>query len=146
MYLSLSAVYIRGDSDAVAGGVISESNRKLQSFIAAIQLGLKKRFKGKIDHLQTTVHEASMPDSSFKRKYLVLYDTVPGGTGYLKQLMRPKNQLMDVLEMSLDALKSCACNQDKDKDGCYRCLFAYVTATVCRKHPEIRQLSCLPKF
>jgi len=105
--------------------IISESNRKLQSFIAAIQLGLKKRFKGKIDHLQTTVHEEPMPDSSFKRKYLVLYDTVPGGTGYLKQLMQTENQLMDVLEMSLEALKSCACNQDEEKDGCYRCLFAY---------------------
>jgi DEAD/DEAH box helicase domain-containing protein len=105
--------------------IISDSNRKLQSFIAAIQLGLKKRFKGKIDHLQTTVHEEPMPDSAYKRKYLVLYDTVPGGTGYLKQLMQAENQLMDVLEMSLEALKSCACNQDAEKDGCYRCLFAY---------------------
>ena len=105
--------------------IISDSNRKLQSFIAAIQLGFKKRFKGKIDHLQTTVHEEPMPDSSYKRKYLVLYDTVPGGTGYLKQLMQAENQLMDVLEMSLEALRSCACNQDAEKDGCYRCLFAY---------------------
>ncbi len=105
--------------------IISDSNRKLQSFIAAIQLGLKKRFKGKIDHLQTTVHEEPVPDSSYKRKYLVLYDTVPGGTGYLKQLMQTENQLMDVLKLALEALKSCACNQDGEKDGCYRCLFAY---------------------
>jgi len=105
--------------------IISDSNRKLQSFIAAIQLGLKKRFKGKIDHLQTTVHEEPMPDSAYKRKYLVLYDTVPGGTGYLKQLMQAETQLMDVLEMSLEALRACACNQDAEKDGCYRCLFAY---------------------
>lgn len=105
--------------------IISDSNRKLQSFIAAMQLGLKKKFKGKIDHLQTTVHEEPLPDSSFKRKYLVLYDTVPGGTGYLKQLMRSENELMDVLKLSLETLKSCACNQDEAKDGCYRCLFAY---------------------
>ncbi|MBF0227362.1 MAG: DEAD/DEAH box helicase [Desulfobacterales bacterium] len=105
--------------------IISDSNRKLQSFIAALQLGLKKRFKGKIDHLQTTVHEEPLADSSFKRKFLVLYDTVPGGTGYLKQLMRSENQLMDVLALSFDALKSCSCNQDESKDGCYRCLFAY---------------------
>lgn len=105
--------------------IISDSNQRLQSFIASMQLGLKKSFKGKIDHLQTTVHEEPLPDSSFKRKYLVLYDTVPGGTGYLKQLMRSENQLMDVLEKSLEALKSCICNQDETKDGCYRCLFAY---------------------
>jgi len=105
--------------------IISESNCKLQSFIAAIQLGLKKKFKGKIDHLQTTIHEEPIADSTYKRKYLVLYDTVPGGTGYLKQLMRSEYQLMEVLEMALDVLKSCVCNQDQDKDGCYRCLFAY---------------------
>lgn len=105
--------------------IIEESDKKLQSFIAAMQLGLKKQFKGKIDHLQTTVHEEPLADSSFKRKYLVLYDTVPGGTGYLKQLMRSKDQLMEVIELSLEALRSCRCNQDEDKDGCYRCLFAY---------------------
>ena len=105
--------------------IISESERKLQSFIAAIQLGLKKRFRGKIDHLQTTIHEEPLAESSFKRKYLVLYDTVPGGTGYLKQLMRSENELMGVLELALDALKSCGCTQEEGKDGCYRCLFAY---------------------
>lgn len=43
--------------------------------MAALQLGLKRMFKGKIDHLHTTIHEEPLPDSSFKRKYLVLYDT-----------------------------------------------------------------------
>lgn len=105
--------------------IMSDSERKLQSFIAAIQLGLKKRFRGKIDHLQTTVHEEPIPDSSLKRKYLILYDTVPGGTGYLKQLMRSENELMSVLELALETLKSCTCNQEEGKDGCYRCLFAY---------------------
>ena len=105
--------------------IIAESDKKLESFIAAMQLGLKKKFKGKIDHLQTTVHEEPLADSTFKRKYLVLYDTVPGGTGYLKQLMRSEDPLMEVLKLALDTLKSCTCNQQKDKDGCYRCLFAY---------------------
>lgn len=105
--------------------IISDSERRLQSFIAAIQLGLRKKFKGKIDHLQTTIHEEPLPDSSFKRKYLILYDTVPGGTGYLKQIMRSPDELMDILSLSLEALKSCPCNQESEKDGCYRCLFAY---------------------
>ncbi|MBF0452787.1 MAG: DEAD/DEAH box helicase [Candidatus Magnetomorum sp.] len=105
--------------------IISDSERKLHSFIAAMQLGLKKTFKGKIDHIQTTIHEEPLPETSYKRKYLVLYDTVPGGTGYLKQLMRSKHQLMDILELSLTSLKSCSCNQDEKMDGCYRCLFAY---------------------
>jgi len=104
--------------------IIAGSDRKLQSFIAALQLGLKLKFRGKIDHLRTTVHEEPLADSSFRRKYLVLYDTVPGGTGYLKQLMGSE-QLMEVLELSLAALKSCPCNQEEGRDGCYRCLFAY---------------------
>ena len=105
--------------------IIVESDKKLHSFIAALQLGLRRKFKGKIDHLQTTVHEEPLTDSSFRRKYLVLYDTVPGGTGYLKQLMRSKDQIMEVLDLALEVLKSCPCNQEEDKDGCYRCLFAY---------------------
>ena len=105
--------------------IIEESDKKLQSLIAAIQLGLKLKFKGKIDHLQSAVHEEPLPDSTLKRKYLVLYDTVPGGTGYLKQLMRSQEQLLDVLEMALQALRSCSCVQEQGKDGCYRCLFAY---------------------
>ncbi|WP_462270445.1 DEAD/DEAH box helicase [Desulfobacter sp.] len=105
--------------------IISESDRKLHSFIAAIQLGLKKKFKGKIDHLQTALHEEPLPESNFKRKYLILYDTVPGGTGYLKQLMQSEKELLAVLELAIDALKSCPCVQEEGKDGCYRCLFAY---------------------
>ncbi|MCK5232619.1 MAG: DUF1998 domain-containing protein, partial [Desulfobulbaceae bacterium] len=105
--------------------ILSGADRKLHSFVAALQLGLKRMFKGKIDHLQTTIHEEPLPDSSFKRKYLVLYDTVPGGTGYLKQLMRSKEPLLEVLELALELLRSCSCNQQQDKDGCYRCLYAY---------------------
>ena len=105
--------------------IVSESESRLHSFIAAIQLGLKKRFKGKIDHLQTALHEEPLPESSFKRKYLILYDTVPGGTGYLKQLMQSEKELVLVLDLALETLKSCPCVQEEDKDGCYRCLFAY---------------------
>lgn len=105
--------------------IISESDKKLQSFIAAMQLGLKKKFRGKIDHLQVTVHEEPLEDSSFKRKYLVLYDMVPGGTGYLKQLMRSEEQLMEIFELALNTMKSCPCNQQESRDGCYKCLFAY---------------------
>ncbi len=105
--------------------IISESDKKLQSFIAATQLGLKKKFKGKIDHLQVTVHEEPIKDSTLRRKYLVLYDMVPGGTGYLKQLMRSKDQIMEIFELALDTMKSCICNQQEGKDGCYKCLFAY---------------------
>ncbi len=101
------------------------SEKKLHSFVAALHLGLKKVFGGNIDHLQTAVHEEPVPNSTYRKKYLVLYDTVPGGTGYIKQLMRSEKPLFEVLEVALETLKTCPCNRDPEKDGCYQCLYAY---------------------
>jgi len=106
----------------------SGSDRKLHSFVAALQLGLKRTFGGSIDHLQTTLADEPVPDSNFRKNYLVLYDTVPGGTGYLKQFMRSEAPLMEVFDAALKALRACECNQDPEKDGCYRCLYAYRTS------------------
>ena len=60
-----------------------------------------------------------------RRRYLMLYDTVPGGTGYLKDLMTDRGELPRVFGMALEALKSCECNREPLKDGCYRCVYAY---------------------
>lgn len=103
----------------------STSERLFHSFIAALHLGLRRHFSGRVDHLQTAEHEEPVPDSEYRKRYLLLYDTVPGGTGYLKQLMRTSEPLLEVLQKALDALKACPCNQDPERDGCYRCLFAY---------------------
>jgi DEAD/DEAH box helicase domain-containing protein len=103
----------------------SGSERTLHSFIAALQLGLRKKFGGSIDHLRVTQYEEPIPDSPHRKRSLVLYDTVPGGTGYLKELMRSTGPLLQVFERALEALRSCPCNGDPDKDGCYRCLYAY---------------------
>jgi len=104
---------------------LESSDKKLHSFIAALHLGLKQMFGGNIDHLQTALHEEPVPDSTLRKQFIVLYDTVPGGTGYLKQLMRSNKPLMKVFEKALDVLKSCSCHQHPEKDGCYKCLFAY---------------------
>ncbi|WP_052813126.1 DEAD/DEAH box helicase [Desulfonatronum thioautotrophicum] len=102
----------------------SESSDKLHSFVAALHLGLQQHFRGNIDHLQTTVHSEPLPDSHLRKQYLVLYDTIPGGTGYLKELMRPETMIR-LLELALETLTRCPCNQDENKDGCYACIFAY---------------------
>jgi DEAD/DEAH box helicase domain-containing protein len=100
-------------------------DQKLHSFIAALYLGLKKKFGGNIDHLRTAIHEEPIPESGLRKKYLVLYDVVPGGTGYLKELMRPPQPLMEVFQLAREVLRSCECGQAPDKDGCYRCLYIY---------------------
>ena len=59
------------------------------------------------------------------RRFLVLYDTVPGGTGYLKEFASNPQAMREVLEGAFRTLKSCRCRQQPGVDGCYRCVYAY---------------------
>jgi DEAD/DEAH box helicase domain-containing protein len=97
----------------------------LQSFIAAVVLGLKLKFRGNIDHIQTTIQEEPILDSNFTKKYLVLYDQVPGGTGYLKELMNKPESMLELFRLALEHIRTCPCQKDPEKDGCYRCVYAY---------------------
>jgi len=97
---------------------------RLESFIAAFMLGMKEYF-GNVDHLRATVSEVPAPDGAFRKQYLVIYDSVPGGTGYLKQLMNKRHSLIEIFEKALSVLEKCGCKEDSRKDGCYRCLYAY---------------------
>ena len=114
------------------------SERRISSFVAALELGLRRHFSGRIDHLRATTRRSprqagttgnsvgeAPDDGGAAHQYLLLYDTVPSGTGYLKELMTQPEKLLSVFEKARDALKSCVCNQDPLKDGCYRCVFAY---------------------
>src|SRR5690606_25138048 len=60
-----------------------------------------------------------------RKQFLVLYDTVPGGTGYLKELIRDKEAIFNILEKAMATMRSCTCAEDETKDGCYRCVYAY---------------------
>jgi DEAD/DEAH box helicase domain-containing protein len=96
----------------------------LHSFVAALQLGLKQKFGGQVGHLHTTISEEPQPNSSLRKSFLYLFDSVPGGTGYLRQLVRKPDQMQDVFERALKVVRACNC-QNEGKDGCYECLFAY---------------------
>jgi DEAD/DEAH box helicase domain-containing protein len=97
---------------------------RTESFTAAFMLGMREYF-GNVDHLRATVSEVPVPDTEYRKQYLVIYDSVPGGTGYLKQLMNEKASLIDILEKALQKLEQCSCKEDPQKDGCYHCLYAY---------------------
>jgi DEAD/DEAH box helicase domain-containing protein len=108
---------------------MDETKVKQESFTAAFMLGMKEYF-GNVDHLRACISEVPMPETSYKKQYLVIYDSVPGGTGYLKQLIQddPKeniNTLISIFEKALHVLENCKCKDDPQKDGCYHCLFAY---------------------
>ena len=100
------------------------STVRTESFTAAFMLGMKEYF-GNVDHLRSAVSEVPVPDADYRKQYLVIYDSVPGGTGYLKQLMNEEGSLIDIFERALQKLEQCSCKEDKQKDGCYHCLYAY---------------------
>lgn len=96
-----------------------------QSFAAAVMLGMKVKF-GNVDHLDMTLSNEPSPDGSGLRKtYLVIYDTVPGGTGYLKQMADDSHMLLDILQQAFDVLQGCSCESQPNHDGCYNCIYAY---------------------
>jgi DEAD/DEAH box helicase domain-containing protein len=98
----------------------------VQSFIAALQLGLKKRFGGEVDHLRLGTQDEPGRDGGPRRAYVLLYDSVPGGTGYLHQLLaQDATTLVEVFKQALEAITHCPCNLEAEKDGCYRCVYQY---------------------
>jgi len=97
----------------------------VHSFVAALQMGLELRFRGSVDHLRIARDIYIAQGQETPRQYLVIYDSVPGGTGYLKELMRDPQPLFEVFAMALEALNTCGCASDEAKDGCYRCLYGY---------------------
>lgn len=103
----------------------ADTNEALLSFVAALELGLARRFRGAVDHLRIALDMRMAAGSDNPRCYLVIYDSVPGGTGYLKELMRAPEPLLEVFETALKALDECSCNQNPETDGCYRCVYRY---------------------
>ncbi len=101
------------------------ADREVQSLVAGIQTGLRLYFGGRVDHIRTTIETEPVEGSSHRRQYLVLYDAVPGGTGYLKELVRDPSNFFDLLDRAREHIAGCSCSSNPDRDGCYRCVFAY---------------------
>ncbi|MFI1106378.1 DEAD/DEAH box helicase [Streptomyces physcomitrii] len=101
----------------------ADVDAKVHSFRAALRLGVDRHFGGDPQHLATTV--ASMPDteSGERRWFLVLFDSLPGGTGYLDRLIAP-NAFRDTLTEAYELLKSCPCAEEQRR-ACHRCLHRY---------------------
>jgi len=92
-------------------------------FKAGLELGLKKYYKGNPQHVAFDFYsEYNVSNDRFDR-YLVAYDTIPGGTGYLQKLFDPKEFTL-LLTESYKAIRDCNC-KDRGKDGCYRCILTY---------------------
>lgn len=94
-----------------------------QMFKSGLELGLKKYYKGNPAHIAFEFYsEYNKANNRFDR-YLVAYDTIPGGTGYLQKIFDPK-EFTILLQEAYNAIKNCSC-KDQGKDGCYRCILSY---------------------
>ncbi len=99
---------------------------KCNSFVAGLNLGLRLHYEGNVDHIKHTISVSSVKEDS--RRILYLYDAVPGGTGYLKQLLAQPDELRQVFEKAYSHMQSCKCTEDWNADGCYNCVYAYGTS------------------
>lgn len=113
------------------------------SFIAGLNMGLKTYFKGDVNHLRVTEMIEPAGQTGSSRQYLVLYDSIPGGSGYLKELMRQPGNLLTMLREAHQRLSQCSCASDEHRDGCYRCLLAYRDA---RNMPKISRRQAVSLF
>ena len=100
-----------------------ESDATVNMFKAGLELGLKKYYKGNPQHLSIINYSEYNAKNSRFDKYLVLYDNIPGGTGYLEKLFSPADFTM-VVSKAYEAIRDCGCKA-KGKDGCYRCIYTY---------------------
>lgn len=96
----------------------------LKSFVAAINLGMRRHFAGKVDHLRSTIFAAQLDGMTTVRS-LYLYDAVPGGSGYLRQVGEHPDTMKAVISRAAEALRDCPCNQEPDRNGCFRCVKPY---------------------
>jgi len=102
---------------------IHETNESRHIFKAGIELGLKEFYKGNPAHLSFLEYrEFNFTTRKFDQ-YLLLYDRVPGGTGYLSELFDKEN-FSEIIKKAYLRIKSCTC-QHEGKDGCYHCIYSY---------------------
>ncbi|WP_406167597.1 DEAD/DEAH box helicase [Streptomyces sp. NBC_00996] len=120
---------------------VARAKERLASFTAALFVGIAARYGGDPDHID--IASASMPDAGdtdWPRRFLVVYDRLPGGTGYLHRLASADG-FREVLLKAREVIESCQCIE-KGLDGCHRCLLRRVPASdydrVSRN--EVRQM------
>lgn len=117
------------------------AQERTASFHAALMAGVARKYGGDPAHL--AVVTATMPDheTGQRRQFLVLYDTLPGGTGYLHRLARaegPDGEHADerddgfrgVLETARKVVAECSCQDDPARRACHRCLLSHVPGSM----------------
>ena len=95
------------------------------AFAAALMAGMAKKYGGDPDHLAIITATMRDRDTGRDRQFLVLHDTLPGGTGYLHRLA-DQEELRQVLVSAREVRRRVPVRQDDAKPACHRCLLSHI--------------------
>jgi ribosomal protein L37AE/L43A len=114
---------------------------RLASFSAALHLGLARRYGGDPDHIRSTPATEPDRETGLTRHHLVLYDALPGGTGYLQRLADGEHaeEFRAVLAEARQVLRTCPC-KDGPRRACHLCLLGYARE---RDYPDLDRQEAL---
>ncbi|MCD9625295.1 DEAD/DEAH box helicase [Rhabdothermincola salaria] len=101
-----------------------EVDERLVSFKAALLLGIRARLGGNPEHLTVATADAPNVSGQGRRRFLVLYDQVPGGTGYLGPLADP-DEVHQILLAAREHIVRCPCRSE-GRPACHRCLLGVI--------------------
>lgn len=102
---------------------IMDAKSSVEMFKSGIELGMKKYYHSSPEHIRIDSYSEVNLARGQKDYYLVMYDIIPGGTGYLAKLYNT-DEFSKLLEYAYNEIKECTC-QYEGKDGCYHCILSY---------------------
>lgn len=100
-----------------------ETEASVQLFKAGIELGMRYYYQSSPDHIRIEEYHEKNRITDQMDSYLVMYDTIPGGTGYLSKLFN-KQEFGKLMRVAYEHIRDCQC-QYEGKDGCYHCILTY---------------------
>lgn len=104
---------------------IGEIDTKAQvaMFKAGLMLGMREIFGGEPSHIQIREYHEMNNATGKWDNYLVIFDTIPGGSGYLEKLFKTE-EFTKLLKAAFRRISECEC-QHNGNDGCYHCILTY---------------------
>ena len=102
---------------------IMDANAAVEMFKAGIELGMKEYYHSSPEHIRMDSYSEMNMATGKKDYYLVMYDTIPGGTGYLAKLYNT-DEFSKMIQFAYERIRDCTC-QLEGKDGCYHCIMTY---------------------
>ena len=100
-----------------------ETEASVQLFKAGIEIGMRYYYQSSPDHIRIEEYQEKNRLTDQMDSYLVMYDTIPGGTGYLSKLFN-KQEFGKLMRLAYEHIRDCQC-QFEGKDGCYHCILTY---------------------